>query len=173
MINLLPPEQIKELKEEENFKIILNIFVLILISLISFFLVLLSIKFYLSGILDSQNIFLEKEEKILDKEKEKEIRKYNEMLLNIDKFYQSKILLFPKVEELFEKIPASIFLKEFEIRKDKKGEIVFWISGFSKTREDLLGLIKILKENYKEVSFSPEILLKELSINFLISFKIK
>jgi hypothetical protein len=37
MINLLPPEQIKELKEEENFKIILNIFVLILISLISFF----------------------------------------------------------------------------------------------------------------------------------------
>jgi hypothetical protein len=95
------------------------------------------------------------------------------MLVNIDKFYQSKILLFPKVEELFEKIPTSIFLKELEIRKDKKGEIVFWISGFSKTREDLLGLIKILKENYKEVSFSPEILLKELSINFFISFKIK
>ena len=59
------------------------------------------------------------------------------------------------------------------MKLDKKGEISFWISGFSETRESLLGLIKILKENYQEVSFSPEILLKEIEIVFSLSFKIK
>jgi hypothetical protein len=173
MINLLPPEQIKELKEEENFKILLNLFLLTLFFLFSFFLILLSIKFYLSGVLDSQKILLEKEEKILDLEKENEIKKYNEILSKIEKFYQKKVLLFPKAENFFEKIPQSIYLRELEAKIDKKGEISFFVSGFSKNRESLLNLIKILKENYQEVSFPPEILLKESEIDFSITFKIK
>ncbi len=173
MINLLPPEQIKELKEQENFKILVNIFLLILFFLFSFFLILLSIKFYLSGKLESQKILLEKGERILDLEKEKKIKKYNEILSRIENFYQKKISLFPKAENFFEKIPPAIYLNEFELKIDKKGEISFWVLGFSKTRENFLDLIKILKDNYKEVSFPPEILLKEAEINFSISFKIK
>jgi type IV pilus assembly protein PilM len=173
MINLLPPEQIRELKEEENFKILLNIFFLILFFFISFFLILLSIRFYLSGILDSQKILLEKEEKILDFGKKDEIKKYNELLSKIDKFYQKRIPLFPKIESFFEKIPPEIYLKEIELKIDKKGEISFSLVGFSKTREGLLNLIKTLKENYKDVTFSPEILLKGAEIDFSISFKIK
>jgi hypothetical protein len=173
MMNLLPPEQIKELKEEENLKILLNIFLLALFFLFSLFLTLLSIKFYLSGVLDSQKILLEKEEKILDLEKEDEIKKYNEILSRIGKFYQKDILLFPQTKDFFEKIPQLIYLRELEAKIDKKGEISFWVSGFSKTRESLLDLIKILKENYQEVSFPPEILLREADINFSISFKIK
>jgi hypothetical protein len=173
MINLLPPEQIKELKEEENFKILLNIFLLALVFFLSLFLVLLSIKFYLSGMLDSQKILIEKEEKFLDLEKENEIKKYNEILSKIEKFYQKKTFLFPEVEDFFKKIPQSIYLKELEVKIDKNGEVSFWVSGFSKTREDLLDLIKTLKENYKEVSFPQEILLKENEIDFSISFKIK
>ena len=173
MINLLPPQQIKELREEENFKILLNISFLILFFFLSLFLILLSIKFYLSGKLEAQKILLEKGEKILDMEKEKEIKKYNEILSRIDKFYQKKILLFPKMEDFFGKILQSIYLKEFEVKIDKKGEISFLVLGFSKTRENFLDLIKILKESYQEVSFPPEILLKEAEIDFLISFKIK
>ena len=173
MINLLPPEQIKELKEEENFKILLNIFLLALFFLFSLFLILLSIKFYLSGVLDSQKILLEKEEKILDLEREKEIKKYNEILSRIEKFYQKKTPFFPKAEDFFKNLPQSIYLKELEVKMDKKGEIFFRVSGFSRTREDLLDLIKTLKENYQEVSFSPEILLKGTEIDFSISFKIK
>jgi hypothetical protein len=173
MINLLPPEQIRELKEEENFKILLNIFFLILFFFISFFLILLSIRFYLSGILDSQKILLEKEEKILDFGKKDEIKKYNELLSKIDKFYQKRIPLFLKIESFFEKISPEIYLKEIELKIDKKGEISFSLVGFSKTRESLLNLIKTLKENYKDVTFSPEILLKGAEIDFSISFKIK
>ena len=173
MINLLPPEQIKELKEEENFKVLLNLFLLALFFLFSFFLILLSIKFYLSGVLDSQKILFEREEKILDLEKENEIKKYNEILSKIEKFYQKKVFLFPKAENFFEKIPQSIYLRELETKIDKKGEISFFVSGFSKNRESLLNLIKILKENYQEVSFPPEILLKESEIDFSITFKIK
>jgi hypothetical protein len=173
MINLLPPEQIKELKEEENFKVLLNLFLLTLFFLFSFFLILLSIKFYLSGVLDSQKILFEREEKILDLEKENEIKKYNEILSKIEKFYQKKVFLFPKAENFFEKIPQSIYLKELETKIDKKGEISFFVSGFSKNRESLLNLIKTLKEYYQEVSFPPEILLKESEIDFSINFKIK
>jgi hypothetical protein len=173
MINLLPPEQIKELKEEENLKVLLNIFLLVLFFFLFLFLILLSIRFYLSGALDSQKILLEKEEKILDLEKENEIKKYNEILSKIEKFYQKKVFLFPKAENFFEKIPQSIYLRELETKIDKKGEISFFVSGFSKNRESLLNLIKILKENYQEVSFSPEILLKESEIDFSITFKIK
>jgi hypothetical protein len=173
MINLLPPEQIKELKEEENFKILLNIFLLALFFLFSLFLILLSIKFYLSGVLDSQKILFKKEEKILDLEKENEIKKYNEILSKIEKFYQKRVPLFPKAENFFEKIPQSIYLRELEAKIDKKGGISFFISGFSKNRESLLNLIKILKENYQAVSFPPEILLKESEIDFSITFKIK
>jgi hypothetical protein len=173
MINLLPPEQIKELKEEENLKVLLNIFLLVLFFFLFLFLILLSIRFYLSGKLEAQKILLEKEEKILDLEKENEIKKHNEILSKIEKFYQKKIFLFPKAENFFEKIPQSIYLRELETKIDKKGEISFFISGFSKNRESLLNLIKILKENYQEVSFSPEILLKESEIDFSITFKIK
>jgi hypothetical protein len=173
MINLLPPEQINELKEEENLKVLLNIFLLVLFFFLFLFLILLSIRFYLSGALDSQKILLEKEEKILDLEKENEIKKYNEILSKIEKFYQKKVFLFPKAENFFEKIPQSIYLRELETKIDKKGEISFFVSGFSKNRESLLNLIKILKENYQEVSFSPEILLRESEIDFSITFKIK
>jgi hypothetical protein len=173
MINLLPLEQINELKEEENLKVLLNIFLLVLFFFLFLFLILLSIRFYLSGALDSQKILLEKEEKILDLEKENEIKKYNEILSKIEKFYQKKVFLFPKAENFFEKIPQSIYLRELETKIDKKGEISFFVSGFSKNRESLLNLIKILKENYQEVSFSPEILLRESEIDFSITFKIK
>jgi hypothetical protein len=173
MINLLPPEQIRELREEENFKILLNLFLLTLFFLLSLFLTLISIKFYLSGVLDSQKILFEREEKILDLEKENEIKKYNEILSKIEKFYQKKVFLFPKAENFFEKIPQSIYLRELEAKIDKKGEISFFVSGFSKNRESLLNLIKILKENYQAVSFPPEILLKESEIDFSITFKIK
>jgi len=173
MINLLPPEQIKELKEEENLKVLLNIFLLVLFFFLFLFLILLSIRVYLSGKLEAQKILLEKEEKILDLEKENEIKNYNEILSKIEKFYQKKVFLFPKAENFFEKIPQSIYLRELETKIDKKGEISFFVSGFSKNRESLLNLIKILKENYQEVSFSPEILLKESEIDFSITFKIK
>jgi hypothetical protein len=173
MTNLLPPEQLKELKEEENLKILLNLFLLTLFFLFSLFLIVISIKFYLSGLLVSQKILLEKEEKILDLERENEIKKYNEILSKIEKFYQKNTPLFPQTQNFFEKIPQFLYLRELEVKIDKKGEISFWISGFSKTRESLLDLIKILKENYQEVSFPPEILLREADINFSINFKIK
>jgi hypothetical protein len=173
MIDLLPKEQIRELKEEENLKIILNLFFLISFFIVSIFLILISIKFYLTGILNSLKIPLEKEEKILNLEKENEIKNYNQILSKTDSFLQKKIFLFPKLEEFFKKIPDGVRLRDLEMKIDKKGEIFLSFFGISETRGELLNLIRILKENYKEVSFPPEILLKENQIDFSISFKIK
>jgi hypothetical protein len=173
MINLLPPEQIRELKEEENFKILLNIFFLISFFLFTFFLISLAIKFYLVGIFESQKILFEKGEKILDLEKENEIKKYNQILTEIDKFYKKKKFIFPEIENFFGKIPEGISLKEIEAKVDKEGKISFSVFGFSKTREDLLNLMGKLKESYQKVSFPPEIFLKETEIDFSVNFKTK
>jgi len=173
MINLLPKEEIEKLKEEESFRVFLNLFFLFFFFFLSIFLILSLIKIHFSGILEAQKILLSKEEKILDLEKEKEIKEYNQILSKLDSFYKEKIFLFPKIEEFFEKIPSQISLRSLEISLDKKREISVSFFGFSKNRKELLNLIERLKENYKSTSFSPEILLKENEIDFSISFKIK
>jgi len=174
MINLLPQKEIKKLKEEENFKIILHLFFLILIFAIFLFLMLISTKIYLEGNLKYREIIFSTTEKSLNLEKEKEISKYNEILRRFDEFYAKEDPLFTKMEILFEKIPQNnISLKDVELKREKNREIIVAISGIAKKRNDFLSLINTLKEHYTDVSFSPDLLFKEEQIEFFVKFKIK
>lgn len=173
MINLLPLEQIEELKQEENLKQVLIWGILILFFLVSLFLILLSIKFFLSGNLEAQKIFLKEKGSSLNLESEKEIKNLNELLLKMNSFYQEKIDLVPIIEEVSETLPSGIYLTNLNINPISKKEIEVSLSGFCPQRETLLGFITILKEKFSDVSFPPENLLKLIDINFSINFKIK
>jgi hypothetical protein len=173
MINLLPPHQIKELKEEENFAIFLNLVFLFSIFLLAVFLTTLSIKFYLSGLLDYHKIILQEGEKILDPKIEQQIKEANDLLIRINSFLKKKTYLFSKIEEFSTKIPPGISLESLSLSLEKEGEVSFSVLGLAKKRENFLEMIKILKENYNEVSFPPEVFLKEENIEFLIKFKTK
>lgn len=173
MINLLPPSQIKQLQEEKILKIFLHFTLFILFFFISFFLILLSIKIYLQGILESKRIFFEQSESSLDLDLEKAIKEYNDLLIKINNFQEQKTYLFPIFEEISKNIPEKISLDTFSIELKPKKEIVVSLSGFSQNREGFMEFVKILSEKYTKVSFSPESLLKQTSLDFSISFQIK
>jgi Tfp pilus assembly protein PilN len=173
MINLLPPIEIQKLKEERNFKIVLHFCFFLLFFLISFYFVLFSIKTYFFGILQSEEILYQKSEAVLDLELEKEIKTYNDLLIKMNSFEDKKVYLFPIFEDVLKKIPEKIFLSSINIELKPKEEVFVSLSGISKDRETLLEFIKLLKEKYADVSFPPQILLKQTDIDFSITFKIK
>jgi len=173
MINLLPPEQIIELKEEENLKLVLALGILFLAFLIVLSLILLSIKIYLSGDLEAQKIFLKEREASVNLELEKEIKNLNKLLLKMNSFYREKIDLVPVLERVSKTLPPEIYLRNFNISQISKKETEVSLFGFCPNRENFLNFINILKENFSDVSFPPETLLKPTDIDFSINFKIK
>jgi|GEM_PF-3435426 hypothetical protein len=172
MINLLPPSQINELNEERNLKIVLNLGILFLALLFSFYLVLLAVKINLSAKISAQDYLLKEEGKRIDREKEKEIQEINQDILLAEKFYQKKVDFFPRLLEISQILPPEISLKNLVLNLEKDGLSVS-LSGFAPSREVFLRSIAILKEKFQEVSFSPESLLKEANLEFSIKFKIK
>ena len=63
MINLLPSQEKEEIKQEENFKLILILGIIFLFFLISFSLILTSINIYISGEAKVQKILYQQREK--------------------------------------------------------------------------------------------------------------
>ena len=59
MLNLLPKQYKEELKNEENFRLALILGILALSFLLSFFLLLLAIRIYMGGLIESQRIIIE------------------------------------------------------------------------------------------------------------------
>ncbi len=173
MINLLPKEEIEELKNEENLKIVLNLGSFFLFFLIFVFLVSLSLRFYFFGKLQYLNLLLEGEEKTFNLQLEKEIERYNLLFSRIEKFQTQKVYFFPIFEEILKKIPEKISLDNFHYEKNKDGKISIILEGKAPERKDLLELINNLKERYEKVSFSPEILLRSQNIHFSISVTVK
>jgi len=172
MINLLPPEQIKELKDEENLKLVLNLGILFLLFLISLFLILFSIKIYLFGNLEIQNMILKEREKALNLELEKEIKNFNNLLLKIDSFYQEKIDLVSVLEKISKTLPEGIYLTNLNLSISKK-EINVSLSGFSPDQKNLISFRKNLEKDFSEVDFPLQNWLKLTNIDFSVSFKIK
>jgi Tfp pilus assembly protein PilN len=173
MINLLPPTEIQKLKEERNFKIVLHFCFFLLFFLISFYLVLFSIKTYFLGILKSEEIIYQESEAALDLKTEKEIENYNETLTKIKSFEDKKIYFSPILENVLREIPEKISLSSINIELQPKGEVIVSLFGISQDRETILDFIKMLKEKYVDVSFPSQILLKQTDIDFSITFKIK
>lgn len=173
MINLLPPEQIQQLKEEKQLKIILHFGIFLFFFLLSFFLVLFSNEIQLNGILESETILFQKGESMLDLDLEQEIKNYNTLLKKINTFQEQKVYLLPILEKISQDIPEKIFINNLSLELKPKEGILVSFSGISKDRETFSEFIRILNEKYPEFHYSQESLLKQTEIDFSVSFKIK
>jgi len=179
MINLLPIQQKIELLKERRLKLILIIGILFLSFLVSFALILFSIKIYIFKDLEIQKVFLEEKKKELsfNQNLEKEIKDYNLILADLNNFYQRKEKSdLPKIlEKIANLLPKNIYLTNLTLRGEGKEKPVIFLSGFSPNREKLVELKDNL-ENEKDLSdiyFPPENWMKETNINFNISFKLE
>ena len=173
MINLLPPQQKRDLLGEERFKLILILGILLLVFLILLSLILLSIKIYISGQVEYQKILAnlgEKELPQFNALKEK-LNSIDKDLSKIDSFYQGQFNLTEFLERISKITPEGIYLKSFSYQK---GTSQIILSGFSPTVEVLVDFKENLEkqENFKEIRFSPTAWIKLVDIDFDLTFKI-
>jgi len=173
MINLLPPEEKKILQIEENWKLVLILGSLILIFLICLILILFSIKFSISGKVQSQKIIIEMEEKDFKKAETQDFREkiisINKNLSKLNSFYQEQVPLTEILEKISELLTPEVYLTSLSYQKETSK---ISLSGFAQTRETLFELKKNLEREFKEVYFPPQSWIKPTDIDFQATFKI-
>jgi len=172
MINLLPFQYQKELKREENLKIILILEIIFLIFLFSLILVLILVKLYFYNQLLEFRLngkIIEESKPQFSLEKFKQINKDISKILS---FYQKEIIPSEILERVFQTIPSSIYLTNFSWQK-ANSQIT--LNGVSLNREALLQFKKNLEEKkeFKEINFPIQSWIKNENINFNIAFKLE
>lgn len=179
MINLLPNQYKIELKQEENFKLILILAILFLIFLISFSLVLFSIKFLISGEVEAQKIiYAQKEEEFKNSKMqilEENILLANEKLSKLNYFYKNQGDFSGALEKILASLPPSVSLANLSINLLAEQRMECSLSGFAPTRQLLLELKENLEreQRFEEVYFPSSSWTEPTNINFSIRFKIK
>jgi len=175
MINLLPPEQKEELKQEENLKLILILGIVTLAFWVSLALILFSIKTSLLADLKAQEIYIEQEQEELEKPEMQELRAkikgYNLILSELETFYRDQPDLTSILEKVSSVLSEEIYLTNFKF--DLSTSQVS-LTGFSPNDEILLQFKEKLEktEGFKEIIFPPDTWFQDTNINFLVSFKI-
>jgi len=173
MINLLPPQYKAELKEEESWKLVLILEILVLIFLICLALILFSVKIFISGQLEAQKILLLQKEKKFEESQiqslEGKIIISNQTLSKLNSFYQDQTNLTEILEKISETLPLETYLTILNLDPAQIS-----LSGFSPTREILLEFKKNLEQEelLGEIYFPPSNWVKPTDIDFSVNFKI-
>ena len=191
MINLLPQTEKKVLKIEMAYKALLILAVTLLCVLVCFILILSSIKIYIAGQANVENIVFEQFEKQIQSSKSREtedkIKIYNQNIADINSFYKDRTEISELLQEVSEILPSDIYLTYFSFKtteekvkiensdktkKEIKREVS--MSGFSPSRERLFELKQILesKSDFKEVYLPASSWTKPYDINFSLKFSL-
>jgi len=179
-VNLLPQEEKELLVQEEKWKLILILEIILLAFFISLALILFSIKTYISGQVEAQKILLSQKE--LDaphiQQLEKNIKDNNLIFAQLHSFYQERISVTGALEKISQVLPEKLYLSTLNFTvltsQQSKYSAQISLSGFAPTRELLLEFKERLEgqEHFKEVYFPASNWLKPTDINFSVSFKI-
>jgi hypothetical protein len=179
MINLLPQTQKEKLKEEKEKRILFHWLILILFFGLSLSLSLFSLKIFLSERLKKEKLNLENQEKILRAEAKKEILETNKLISELLNFEKNQKEISQILARIFQILPPEIQVNTLSIsktvldKKTKKEGFQVTLIGFSPERTALLKLKSILEDNFSQVSFPPQVWVKEKEIDFSVNFLTK
>lgn len=169
MINLLPPNQKKEINQEKKWK---TVFVFLFFVFVFSFVTAFSF-YYIKDIgvpllkKEIEVIRIEKEMLPDNSEKENKVKELKEITSQLDSFYDNSIYLGSVLEEIYETLPEESYITTFRFDKDK-----VFLSGYASNWHSLNETEEKFKEKFSS-DFSPESWTKTEDINFLISFKIR
>lgn len=183
MINLLPTEEKEQIKQEENWRLVLNLGISALVFLISLSLILLSVKIYVVSQLESQKVLFASEEKAFQATElcdfRTKIQGVNQILLTLESFYQDQVNsadIFQKIQRI---LPQGIHLDTFSYKfigdlQDEDGyKARISLSGVALTQEALFKFKEDLDadKNFGDVVFPISSWMKFENIDFSIRFK--
>lgn len=144
MINLLPPQYKKELREEETFRLLAIISIPVLVFFVCFSLMLFAFRTYVQGSITVQELLIES----LRQESEsqgnvlQELRTMNTTLLGVEQFYKTQSKPSEIIERVSLSIPQDVYVTAI-LFSSPLHQAVLSLRGFAPTRESLL----IFKEN--------------------------
>lgn len=179
MINLLPSQQKKEIKEIKirNLIFIWEFFLICFLIFISFS--ILIVRIFVWSEIDIAKIDLAEREKeiALFEYFEKKAESFNSLVSEIYSFYQTQRKFTTILEEISQTIPQGIVLYnlKFSIPGKKQDPLSVFLSGFAPNRELLLSFKENLenRQNFFEIYFPLEGWISQENINFTVQFKIK
>lgn len=184
MLNLLPPQQKKELLEEENWKLTLILMTVFTFFLTALFFVLLLINIIILSNLEIQRINLSQQGKTPDNLQaqilEKDLADFNQTISGLDIFYQNQFVITDTIAQISKLLLSSdLYLTDFSFvsfasqQKEFIGQIS--LSGFASKRNSLMNFKKELEkiENFQEINFPSSNWIRPININFTVNLKIK
>lgn len=184
MINLLPPSFKKEIRQEENLRLLVIILALLFLFLLSTSFLLGSLRIYLSGEIKTQEARLVVQREALERHKEQEIIKsLNWDVLNTARLYRRQVQLGAVFVSLADNLPDSMVLENFSytpvseaIVKEEVKTIPakFTLSGFAPTREILFSFKESLEADslFQNVTFPPSNWVNSQDIIFSVSLEL-
>ena len=176
MINLLPPQEKKEIESEGKFRLVSILGTISFIFILFISLIFLAINSYLRGELNAKIIILEAEKGRIEtpeiQEFQRKISFLNQEVDKLDIFFLQRVELTKILDKISHLIPPNIYLTNLSWQKET---LEVNLLGFSLAREDLLKLKENLEkeESLIDVNFPPINWVKPREIDFQVSFKIK
>jgi hypothetical protein len=172
MINLLPLEEKKIIEVEKKRKLVMIFGCLIIIFFICLTLILFTIKSLLSEKIQSQQVFIETDERTLNKPETHDIREKvilaNQNLSKLEAFYQEQISLTSVLEKISNILSPGMYLNGLAYQKENS---TVSLSGSAPNKETLFEFKKNLEQEFKEVSLSNQSWIDPA--NFQVTFKIE
>lgn len=152
MINLLPPLYKQEFRQEQNFHLTVILGVLALLFLVSFSLLLVAIRVYLTGQIQVRELLLESQmrEMVQQEASRGEIRKVNRTLSDVSAFYENEVATSAIFQRLSSLLPQDVYLTSLSYNPaaqtaGKEANAKIFLTGFAPTREAVLAVQESLR----------------------------
>jgi hypothetical protein len=179
MINLLPPEKRRELKEEVTYHLVLILGVLLVLFCICLSLLLLSIRIYNFGEIQTQRILAESQKQEDEESPFGRIRSINNDVNGLNNFYQNQVVFSDIIVRIAAAPPNGIHLTSFEYTpvvttKEVMSYARVNLAGFAPTSEDLLVFRANLEQDemFGNFNFPSSNWNEDTDINFSFDFEV-
>ena len=139
MINLLPQENQREISQEQNWKMIMILGILVLVFLICLSLILFSIEAFVSADVEAQKIQFQEREKVLNspgmRSLESDLAEFNKKIFQLESFYRNQLNISDSLAKISTVFPSGTYLNNLSInlQPNENGpmEASCNLSGFS------------------------------------------
>lgn len=174
MINLLPPYHREELRGEERFRLVLIVGILCMVFFICLSLLLLSIRVYVSGEIEAQQILAESQKQEGGELRVQQIRELNSDIGGVSAFYATQQTLSGIIARISNALPENVYITSLSYAPIAPSKAKIALTGFAPQTEDLLQIRTSLQADslFQNFRFPPSNWVRATNINFSFDFEL-